>query len=94
MFHAAGWTFPWSAVFAFATQVRSQQKVFAADCRHADYHPVGQLPPHLAPSVVLGRVALLRRADRSGASLCTCGRKCDSKSLERLVLSTRQKRVV
>jgi hypothetical protein len=67
MFHAAGWTFPWANVFAFATQVRVPRyttypnlvkKPFITD--HAEN---SQLYPHLEPSSQFRRNTLLWRAN-------------------------------
>ena len=65
MFHAAGWTFPWSITFACATQVSTECLFVFIIYMVIDYHSVSGKCANLEPFPSFKYFALLWSADSS-----------------------------
>lgn len=69
MFHAGGWTYPWTNVFAFATQVREQFIFFhvAEPMKYKDHDANRRLPTHMETLPQFCGYTLLRCTNSTGA---------------------------
>jgi hypothetical protein len=66
MFHASGWTYPWSCTFSFCTQVGSLIAGLAVTHVHQDHHPRRLKSGHLEALPALRSHSLLWGAHSAG----------------------------